>query len=149
MRKGFTLKGFTLIELLVVISIIGLLLGLSVFGLQGARLSARDAKRKTDLEQIRSGLEMYKADCNSYPLAITGGSPLMGAAGIAGCSGNTYILSVPIDPLSPSRAYAYSSPGTVYSLCAALEQAPSAMGPGPACGDCKASTGCNYRVTNP
>src|SRR3972149_9954423 len=61
-------SGFTLIELLVVISIIGILIGLSVFGLQGARKSSRDAVRKADLEQIRSGLGMYKADCDTYPL---------------------------------------------------------------------------------
>ncbi|MCK4588676.1 prepilin-type N-terminal cleavage/methylation domain-containing protein, partial [Candidatus Woesebacteria bacterium] len=60
-------KGFTLIELLVVISIIGILLALSIFGLQGARKSARDSKRKADIELIRSGIEIYKADCNVYP----------------------------------------------------------------------------------
>ncbi len=41
--------GFTLIELLVVIAITAILIGLSVFGLQGARESARDAQRKADL----------------------------------------------------------------------------------------------------
>ena len=56
----YTSCGFTLIELLVTISIIGILIGLSVFGLQGARQSARDAKRKADLDmrlrQVMSGL---------------------------------------------------------------------------------------------
>ncbi len=143
-------RGFTLIELLVVISIIGILLGLSVFGLQGARLSARDARRKSDLEAIRSGLEMYKADCNSYPLTaqVAGGTALVGAAGLAGCTGNTYISLIPMDPVSPARSYAYVSAGTTYTLCAALEQAPSpAMAPNPACGSC--TVGCNYRVINP
>ena len=60
-------KGFTLIELLVVISIIGILIAVSIFGLSGARESARDARRKSDLELIRSGLELYRADCNAYP----------------------------------------------------------------------------------
>ena len=67
MRKN---KGFTLIELLVVISILGVLLALSVFGMQGARQSSRDGRRKADLEQIRSGLEMYRADCNAYPTTL-------------------------------------------------------------------------------
>ena len=46
-------KGFTLIELLVVISIVGILLGLSIFSLQNSKKSGRDAKRKSDLELIR------------------------------------------------------------------------------------------------
>ena len=62
-----TLGGFSLIELLVVISIIGILVGLSAFGLQGARQASRDARRVSDIEQIRSGLELYKADCGVYP----------------------------------------------------------------------------------
>src|SRR3989344_5965218 len=68
--------GFTLIELLVVISIVGSIIGLSVFGLQGARQSSRHSKRKADLEQIRSGLEIYKSDCDKYPITV--GSTLNG-----------------------------------------------------------------------
>ena len=71
-------KAFTLIELLVVISIIGILIAISIFGLSGARESARDARRKSDLELIRSGLELYKADCNTYPGSITFGNSLIG-----------------------------------------------------------------------
>jgi prepilin-type N-terminal cleavage/methylation domain-containing protein len=71
-------KAFTLIELLVVISIIGILTGLSIFGLQGAREASRDATRKAALEQIRSGLEIYKADCDSYPIGNSLSSPLKG-----------------------------------------------------------------------
>ena len=73
--------GFTLIELLVVISIMGILLALSVFGMQDARRASRDGKRKADIEQIRSALEMYKADCGKYPLTagVVPGSPLTGS----------------------------------------------------------------------
>src|SRR4030042_7080650 len=59
--------GFTLIELLVVIAIIVILISASLIGLSGSRETARDAKRKTDLESIRSALEMYKSDNNKYP----------------------------------------------------------------------------------
>lgn len=150
--KRLNSSAFTLIELLVVVSIIGILIGLSIFGLQGARQSSRDAKRKADLEQIRSGLEIYKSDCNSYPLTgkVTSGSSLVGlAGGIAGCAGNTYISQIPSDPLATTNKYAYtSSDGVTYTLCAALEQIPSpTMAPAPACGSCTAA--CNYRVINP
>jgi general secretion pathway protein G len=144
--------GFTLIELLVVISIIGILIGLSVFGLQGAREASRDAKRKADLEEIRSGLELYKSDCGSYPLtgAVTSGLSLVGQAGsVTECSGNTYISLIPSDPTSPSRSYSYVSAGVTYILCASLEQAPSPVMNVTGCGSCTISTGCNYRVIQP
>lgn len=65
------LRGFTLIELLVVIAIIGILVALSLIGIQEARKGSRDAKRKSDLEQIRSAMEMYKADNGHYPMPTT------------------------------------------------------------------------------
>lgn len=149
-------KGFTLIELLVVISIIGILIGLSVFGLQGARQTSRDAKRKADLEQIRSGVEIYKSDCNSYPLSnqVTSGGTLVGPVGsVVGCLGNTYISLVPTDPTSQNSNYSYSSDGFTYSVCAALEQAPSPAMDVTGCGSCNGDSGnsmaCNYKVTNP
>jgi general secretion pathway protein G len=144
-------KGFTLIELLVVISIIGILLGLSVFGLQGARQSSRDAKRKADLELIRSGLEIYKSDCNTYPTAnIMTLTTLVGAAGV-GCLGNTYISKIPVDPVPGTSSYSYVSAGSTYFLCALLETAPSPPMDKVLitnCGSC-GTVACNYVVTNP
>ena len=136
-------RGFTLIELLVVISIIGILIGLSIFGLQGARESSRDGKRKADLEQIRSGLEIYKADCNSYPATL--GITLVGNNSNPSCaSGNTYIASVPKDPIGTS--YYYSSDGIIYQSCARLEQ--TSTSPDICSGSCGGSA-CNYKVVNP
>jgi len=60
-------KGFTLIELLVAMTVASVLMGLALVSYQGARKSARDGKRKADLEQIRSALEMYRADKGEYP----------------------------------------------------------------------------------
>ncbi|MEK7550714.1 MAG: prepilin-type N-terminal cleavage/methylation domain-containing protein [Patescibacteria group bacterium] len=142
-------NGFTLIELLVAISIIGVLIGLSLIGLSGARESARDARRKTDIESIRSGLEMYKADCNNYPASPLSTS-LIGDGTPSACAvANIYISSVPKDPADPTRTYFYSTTGTTHILCAALEQAPvPAMGI-TGCGSCGASVACNYKATNP
>src|SRR3990167_5669693 len=101
-------KGFTLIELLVVISIVGILIGLSIFSLQGARETSRDAKRKADLEQVRSGVEIYKSDCNKYPTSLS--SPLVGDGSVTSCAvTNIYINQVPTDPISPTSDYSYSS----------------------------------------
>lgn len=139
-------KGFTLIELLVVISIIGILLALSIFGLQGVRESARDSKRKADIELIRSGIEIYKADCNVYPLSL--GSSLVGD-GISTSSclvSNTYIAEVPEDQLSPTQSYLYWSDGTTYEICASLEDGSGSETCG---GSSNCGTTCNYKVTNP
>jgi prepilin-type N-terminal cleavage/methylation domain-containing protein len=143
MKITIRTKGFTLIELLVVISIIGILVGLSIFGLQSARESSRNSRRKADLELIRSGIEIYKADCGSYPVAL--GSSLSGSE----TSGNTcltstvYIAEIPTDVLE-SRSYYYFSDGLTYELCAALEDVEETASCGGSCGET-----CNYQVVNP
>lgn len=150
-------KGFTLIELLVVISIIGILIGLSVFGLQGAREVSRDAKRKSDLELIRSGIEIYKSDCSAYPTGSgdpatvlnPGGKGLVGTGLSTTCAAtNTYISQVPTDPVAPNRNYLFSSDGISYEICAALEQSQASAVTCGGSSNCGTST-CNYKVVNP
>lgn len=140
-------KGFTLIELLVVISIIGILMAISLFGMQGARESSRDARRKSDLEMIRSGLEIYKSDCNVYPSVL--GTTLIGNETSGPClsTHNTYIPLVPTDSL-PGRLYpySYSAATKTYILCASLENTSSAV---TGCGSCGSGITCNYKVTSP
>lgn len=63
-------KGFTLIELLVVIAIIALLTSVILVSLYNARLKSRDAKRVTDIRQIRNALELYFNECRSYPVSV-------------------------------------------------------------------------------
>lgn len=139
-------NAFTLIELLVVISIMGILLSLSIFGMQSAREASRDGRRKSDLEQIRSGLEMYKSDCGSYPTgSLAAGSTLNGNNSLSSCqTSNVYISVVPSDPIPTERIYPYTSDGITYTLCAALEQTTSSVA---GCGSCGAT--CSYKVTNP
>ena len=157
-------RGFTLIELLVVISLIGILAGVILISLAGAREGARNAKRRADLEQIRSGLELYRTDCKKYPQysatvssgKLTFGNPLTGDTDpLTSCtSSDTYISSVPQDSVSSSLYLYTGTPAgcaatcTGYELCTALEgQAGSvACGGSSACG-----TGitCNYKVTQP
>lgn len=143
-------KGFTLVELLVVISIVGVLMAISIFGLQGARESSRDARRKADLELIRSGLELYRSDCNNYPVGSLS-TTLIGDDSTSSClSSNVYVREIPSDPLSPARSYLYSSTGFSYELCASLE---SDTGDVETCGGSGGSSNCgetcNYKAISP
>lgn len=140
-------KGFTLIELLVVISIIGILVGLSLFGIEKTRGSSRDARRKADLEQIRSALEIYRSDCGRYPATLS--SPLKGTKTTSPCStSDTYIDPLPVDPTVATQKYSYKMlTQTTYILCASLENAPNPSMDVTGCTSCTAT--CNYKVTNP
>ena len=61
--------GFTLIEMIVVITIITMLIGGSALGYGRYQRNARDARRKSDLEQIRAALELYRSNTinGNYP----------------------------------------------------------------------------------
>lgn len=145
-------NSFTLIELLVVISIMVILIGLSAFGLQKARSSARDGQRKADLETIRTGLSFYKADCNVYPTPAATTSKIeasmVGSATLCG-SANTYIQKVPSDPVT-SNNYFYATSANGYAICASLEDGGTSNDQS-SCTAISASCGgtCNYYVTNP
>ena len=61
--------GFTLIELLVVIAIIGILASIVLVSLNGARQSARDTKRISDMRSATLALELFFAQNGEYPAA--------------------------------------------------------------------------------
>jgi len=105
--------GFTLIELLVVISVIAILAGFGFASYGPSQKRARDGKRKADLEQIRSALEMCRTDNQSYPVGT-----LVSGDDIA-CDGTTY-MTIPNDPKT-GQQYSYVGTANSYTLCATLE----------------------------
>ncbi|HUW21744.1 MAG TPA: type II secretion system protein [Candidatus Bathyarchaeia archaeon] len=129
-------RGFTLVELLIVLSIIAILFSIALVSLRGTRAVARDTQRKTELEEIRSALEVYRADHGSYPTTLQGLNELTSLG---------YMETI-TDPLSPTYDYRYESDGITYNLCAYLEaEDPSTSNCIADCGD----NSCNYGVTNP
>lgn len=128
-------KGFTLIELLIVIVIIGVLTSLLVVNFVGVRVRARDAQRKSDLRQIQSALELYRADKGVYPTFASTSPPVncppaptppTSFGNPPSCTA-TYMQKVPRDPSTSSYnggSYYYSaSSDTTYTLAACLENA--------------------------
>ncbi len=139
-------KGFTLVELLVVIAIIGILSTLSVVSLNSARAKSRDARRLSDIKQIRTALDMYYDASSTYPTTSCTSTPL-GTGNCAcltsvgwtntsttNCTGTIFMQKVPSDPLS-SGTYVYTSSGQSYEIVYKLEAnsgnstaTPSSMG---------------------
>lgn len=104
--------GFTLIELLVVISIIGVLSTIALTSLNGAKMKARDAKRLSDVSQIKKALNVYYYSHGTYPeesssdgdveWSYEDGGDFLGALVTDGhFQGNT-----PLDPTN-STSYSY------------------------------------------
>ena len=121
-----TETGFTLIELLIVITIIGILASLLMSNFIGVRQRARDSQRKSDLRQIQSALELWRADQGTYPTGavITScGNQLQ--CTIIGCSTPvTYMQKIPCDPLGTSSSpipYIFNSDGSLYNIRTCLE----------------------------
>lgn len=83
-------KGFTLVELLVVIAIIGILAGVVLVSLNGARRSARDTKRVSDMKSSQLALELYYSTNNKYPAAAADATCENFSANLQGAIGQTF-----------------------------------------------------------
>lgn len=109
-------NAFTIIELIVAITIIAVAtLGTMVY--TSSLATGRDAKRKADLEQIRSALELYRSNGSSsvYPSTI---------------ATITDYMKVPLESQNNKPyGYLYATPGNDYTVGAVLENYT-----GPTCG---------------
>lgn len=86
----FIKRGFTLIELLVVIAVIATVIAFAVPNFLGARQRAGDAKKKSEMQQLKQALRLYYNDYNKYP--SDSGGPMYniikgcGASGTGNCA---------------------------------------------------------------
>ena len=136
-------RGFTLIELLIIIVIIVILVSISVIALNGQRAKARDAKRISDVKQIRTALEFYYSDEGEYPIEanpVVLGSQnkeKLCSKSVGGfvateteCNQESiYMTAIPIEPLA-SQNFIYSGSADGYDITFTTEQESSVGPPG-------------------
>ena len=131
-------SGFTLIELLVAVAIFAILTALAVVSYTSANRRARDGRRRSDFDEVRTALEIYRADNTSYPVG-TNFTTMVNTL-VAG----NYLSTAPTDPRACGYYY-NAATGVDYYVCGYLETG------GPAnCGaNCAATGNCNDRMDSP
>jgi prepilin-type N-terminal cleavage/methylation domain-containing protein len=135
-------KGFTMIELLVVATILAVLAAGAMVSYSSVNVKSRNSKRLSDLEQLRSALEMFRADSGNYVIGTW--------TNLSALTGPNYIDKLPTDPKS-GYTYYYSSanPGSTYFICAIVEGSSIPAGSCPAATCPVNSPPYNYCVKNP
>jgi len=109
-------QGFTLIELLVVIAIIGILAGMVLVSMGGARAKARDAKRLSDMRQFVSAQQMFAGDNTAGNFAENATTALPTTI----TSGSTLYLTSPADPSNTGTCGASGAGSTGLKYCAII-----------------------------
>lgn len=142
-------RGYTLIELLVAATLLAVLSVVGVVAYTNINERSRDTKRTSDIEQLRSALEIYRSDNGYYPNANPGSWGNISNLGTALVTGG-YMPALPSDPRS-SQSYYYIATNLVngqyygYCLCAMQETLSASQN---TCGTALPAE-CNYGVKNP
>jgi general secretion pathway protein G len=150
-------NGFTLLEVLVSATIVAVLTVIGVVSYSSVNKRSRDVKRKSDMEQLRSALEMYRSDNAGYPAANT--VAFGNVSALEGTLVSKYTPAIPADPQSPDANYYYVATNYDlttdkyygYCLCGKLET----LSPANTCvtadlpGQTFLNVSCNYGLKNP
>jgi len=99
-----SVKGLTLIEVMIVTVIIALFLILSYVVYITQINKARDAKRKSDIYDLRTAFENYEKDQNCYPTTLPACGP---------DTGWEYLDRIPCDPETHQGYFYYPEPDTI------------------------------------
>ena len=132
---------FTLIEILVASTIIALLATGAAISYSSLTKQSRDAKRKTDLEQIRSALEMYRSNNNQY-ISSSANNNCSSVLDYL-TSSTKYLESIPTDPKSNLYYYRCDISANDYTIAAYLESGNTTC---PVTYSCGVGINCNYCV---
>lgn len=142
------IAGFSLLEILVTTGIILVLTSIGVASYVNANKRSRDSRRTSDIQQLRSALEMYRSDNGYYPPI----NPTFGTiAALGAVLVPTYMAALPNDPKSGQQYYYQATdssggaPARYYGYCVCGEYETSSS-----TGTCSAlAASCNYGERNP
>jgi general secretion pathway protein G len=148
-----SIYGFTMVELLIVVVVLALLTLVSGTTYLATMKTARDGKRKVDLENIRSALEVYKSDNSTYPILSSGPGPSTTLSTYLDPSSGKKYITMPTDPKNHSDYYYVQADCTTftsgqevcnsYILAVTLENSPSTV-PSGTCSGLKTPDGTAY-----
>ncbi len=106
-------RGFTLVEILIVVVILGILAAIVIPQFTDASTQAKESSLVSDLQTLRSQIELYKAQHNDTPPAfatfvtqMTGLTDVSGAAAAAGAKAGDpgvygpYMQKIPVNPFN-------------------------------------------------
>ena len=109
-RKSRLSKGFTLVEILIVVIILGILAAVVIPQFTNASNDARNNSLRSQLQSIRSQIELYKLQHgDALPNLVGGGvapgdgtnwAPLTGTSTFGGQTFGPYMQSAPKNPLN-------------------------------------------------
>ncbi len=107
-------KGFTLIELIITVILISIVMGsTSIISIQSNVKKNNDLKRITDLEKVRSALELYRSNNPTREYPDVAYSALFSLL-------SPYLSIMPTDPTGGTYYYNRINPYS-YTLCASME----------------------------
>jgi len=113
-------KGFTLIELLIVVLVISILSGFVIVQMIGAANSAKDAKRKADIDVIKNALVSYRAEHYSTgPVQVTQCNIGSGCTNLDSAL-QSFLGTAPKDPNGTSYNYQTNADGSTCTITAVL-----------------------------
>jgi general secretion pathway protein G len=97
-------KGFTLVEILIVVVILGILAAIVIPQFTDASTEAKTSSLMSDLQTLRSQIELYKIQHNDTPPTFAGFAAQMtgttDVAGNAGADYGPYLQKVPTNPFN-------------------------------------------------
>lgn len=103
-RRRRAQRGLMLIEILVVVTIIGMIAGIVGVSVVGVMRDSQVKTAKTQISNLRNGMEMYRLKFHRYPTSGEGLERLVNPP-----SGDKIIDNVPQDPWG--EPYVLASPG--------------------------------------